>query len=241
MTSRPLVIVQADEVAVMTAPLAMAAAARGYDVYDVSLSHPRTFDTEGRAPILIYGSVALLHHWAAKTEALRNWTFWDEAALSPDTWASRLGNLYLNADGRRTIACEVPAGWYARPMRNAKAFTGGLSIPDNVASDTPVWAAPAKRIDAEVRVFIVGGKPVAASTYQVAGQHVRVTTDAHVDAAVQAATHALRVWTPLRHCVADLALSDGVWRIIEFNCLNTSAWYAVDPGVVLDAFVEAEG
>lgn len=241
MTSRPLVIVQADEVAVMTAPLAMAAAAKGYDVYDVSLSHPRPFDAEGRAPIFIYGSVALLHHWAAKAEALHDWIFWDEAALSPDTWAHHLGNLYLNADGRRTIACEVPAGWYARPMRNAKAFTGGLSIPDNVALDTPVWAAPPKRIDAEVRVFIVGGKPVAASTYQVAGQHVRVTTGAHVDAAVQAATDALRVWTPLNHCVADLALSDGVWRIIEFNCINTSAWYAVNPGVVLDAFVEADG
>lgn len=235
---RAAVVVQSDEVSVMTAPLALAAVGRGITVHDVSLRHPRPFTADSDGPFLIYGSVAMLHDWAPQQAILRPWIWWNEQGLSPDTWTRRLDNMYLNADGHATTAGNIPDGWYARPMLNTKAFTGGLDHRD-VPDGTPVWTAPPKALAAEARVFVVHGAPVAASTYQLNGEHYRRVDGQHAtDALCFAATVADR-WLPLPHCVIDVALTDGEWKVIELNSINTSAWYAVDPGCVLDAYFAA--
>jgi hypothetical protein len=240
MATRPLLIVQTGELERLTAPLAAEASARGIPIYDVSLLHPREEpDYSGHSPILLYGSVALLHGWAKHRPALDAWLFWEEESLSPDTWRDRFGSDFLNHDGAPGTLGNRPTGFHVRPMLNTKAFTAGTQVETDCDPSTQVWASPPKLIDAEARIFIVGGKPVSASLYRLGQESIRSTHHPLLGDALRSAERLASIWLPAEHCVMDLGLHEGVWKLVEFNSIHTSGWYAADVGNVLDALLNS--
>lgn len=96
-----------------------------------------------------------------------------------------------------------------------------------------VVSAP-KNIVCEWRYFVVGGKIVSGSIYRIHNQLRSIRED---DAAVLKEAQAFAdEWLPDSCCVMDLALlKDGQLKVIEFNCINASGFYANDVGAVFDA------
>ena len=264
----PLVVVQNNHVVRLTAPLALAARARGVALHDVSSGDmagvPATPEGGPWGPVLVVGSVLFVHQWARGDAGLSRWVFWDDARYDAALWAEELGRAFLNADGRATTAgtfAASPLGaMHVRPRSGVKLVgdeepsesrSGRRSIPGLVATPhefaalgvdpgTPVWLSPPSAIDAEVRVWMIGGAPAAASTYRVGGEHRRDARHALVAPAVERARELHETWHPGRHYVVDLGLVDGAWRVVEYNPIHSSGWYDADPGAVLEAFMAAE-
>jgi hypothetical protein len=145
--------------------------------------------------------------------------------------------------------------WFTRPSKDLKEYTGLVDTAGELAEwfkdrilcassgsyqlqpDTMVVLSVPKVIDAEYRWFIVGGKVITGSMYRNNGQLYSVEqTDASVIAEAQSFADK---WLPDACCVMDLALtaSFGV-KVIEFNCINSSGFYACDVKKIFDALWE---
>jgi hypothetical protein len=266
--NRRLVVVQNNFVERLTAPMADAVHERGMTLHDVSsgdMAGVRPVPEGGTwGPILIIGSILFTNQWARGNPELGRWIFWDDAMYDAALWSESLGELYLNHDGH---ACTVGSFIDSRPgLRHIRPRSGvkmvGIEKPTEsktgfksvagivvdadgladlgVDGRIAIWASPAKTIDAEVRVWMVGGRPACASTYRIGGRHHADAEHPHVESAIAAAVHACSIWNPGRHHVVDMAMVDGRWLVVEFNPIHSSGWYGADPGDLLDAYMECE-
>lgn len=266
---KPLVVVQNNHVQHLTGPMALAARRQGVALHDVSSGdearrHPLPIGDDHYGPILVMGSVLFVHQWARDEDALRPWVFWDDAQYDAAVWAERLGTAYLNADGFETTIGALQASSetakHIRPRSGIKMIgdrvrtedqTGQRSIqglvvtpdtlrPLNIDPQTEIWASTPKEILGEVRVWMIAGQAVTASTYRLDGQHIRTTQHAFVSEAQTKAREYHDVWHPGRHYVVDLAMTDDGMKVVEYNPIHSSGWYAADPDAVLDAYMAAE-
>lgn len=269
MGTTPLVIVQNNFVERLTAPVAKAAHRLGLALHDVSSGEParlRPLPAEGGpwGPILVMGSVLFVHQWARDEPALTPWVFWDDDQYDAVLWAERMGDRYLNADGCETTIAEFQASDSAprhlRPRSGIKMIgekvatedqNGQESIQGLVASpkeiarrgidpETRIWASTPKGIDGEVRVWMIDGRVATASTYRIHGEHDRRTEHPFVREARGVALDYHAVWHPGRHYVVDLAVTGEGMRVVEYNPIHSSGWYAADPADVIEAFMAAE-
>ena len=87
---------------------------------------------------------------------------------------------------------------------------------------TMVVVSSPKKIDAEVRCFIVGGKVVSSSLYREFDNLVRRR---YYEDCFQSFADK---WLPDACCVMDLAFIDNEWKVVEFNCINSSGMYDCD-------------
>lgn len=154
-----------------------------------------------------------------------------------DVWVEHLGDELLNVDARTSTLSELVLNGtaFVRPIEDNKAFTGQVFGPDAFADwkrDTPalhdieVIASPVKKIYREYRLFFVAGAYVSGSLYKQAGQPL---ASADVDPeTVDYATKIASIWQPAEAFVVDVALTDDGWRVIEFNNINSSGFYASD-------------
>lgn len=218
----PFVLVQNNHVAANTALLARAARDLEIDVVDVSFPWSDEPIRPQAECVFVYGSVFFVK--ALRSTAWAADIFWSEEAFRADHWAARYGRSYLGADGR-AIASQnlgelLPAA--VRPMLGDKAFRGGVYQTWTAGDVGMAWASPIQKIAREVRVWVINNKPVCAGQYR---PDVRIVDLSEIVPHVPT--------TPLANIVVDLALVDDGWKIVEFNCLNTSGFYAVDPGVIL--------
>lgn len=103
--------------------------------------------------------------------------------------------------------------------------------------DTMVVVSEPKNIAAEWRYFIVGGEVVSGSIYRLRNQ---LRSIYETDTAVLSEARGFaNKWLPDQCCVMDLALlSDDSVKVIEFNCINASGFYANDVPIVFDALWE---
>lgn len=85
---------------------------------------------------------------------------------------------------------------------------------------------------------MIGGRPVAWSTYRVAGQPLQRRDHPLVKAAVAAATGITTTFSPGRAHVTDVALADGEWRLVEYNPIHAAGWYAANPADIISAWFE---
>jgi len=266
---RPIVVVQNNHVERLTGPVAEAAREAGIDIRDVSSGaeaekHPPLPASGPWAPVLVFGSVHFCRRWAAADPVLSPWIHWTEEAFDAVVWAERLGDAMLNADGVATTIGEFSSSdlsaMHLRPRGDMKFVgdavrtedaTGQRSIPGIVVTPaeagalgidpgTGIWASPMRTIDAEVRIWMVGGMPVSASTYRVDGAMHLSSTHPLVARAVAAAEKTHEVWSPAAHYVVDMALSGGEWRIVEFNPVHSAGWYDADVSAILQALIAAE-
>lgn len=266
---RPLVIVQNNFVQRLTAPMALAAREIGVAVHDVSSGdearrRPLPENDETWSPILVIGSILFVHQWAREEAALAPWVFWDDAQYDAALWAKQIGTRYLNSDGLETTIREFQGSdstaRHIRPRSGMKlvgekvpteseggqsSIAGLVATPQeiqalNIDPNTAIWTAPPKSIDGEVRVWMIGGRAVAASTYRVNGAHERTVEHPFIEQAISAALECHEIWRPGKHYVVDIAITGNEPKVIEYNPIHSSGWYAVNPGAVLDAYITAE-
>lgn len=253
MTFNPLLVVQNNFVSSLTGPMAIEWRKRGLPIIDISYDG-ETLPETSQEPVFVFGSVGLVKG-ALKHPTLSKWTFWEKHALGPEVWVESFGDRYLNRDGRCCYFHHAMAYYlqhfrndddkvHIRPMLNDKLFNGDvydinefvkLDIPD----DTMIFMSSIKKITAEYRVWIIGGKVAAISQYRKFGKRNYMASPAELEEAETWAEIYAGRFTALPHYVMDLAVvKGGNFKVIELNSINSSGWYAADPGKVIDAYLE---
>ena len=145
--------------------------------------------------------------------------------------------------------------WFTRPSKDLKEYTGLVDTAGELVEwfrdrilcassgsyqlrpDTMVVLSVPKTIDAEYRWFIVGGKVITGSMYRNCGQlYSELQTDPAVIAEAQSFVDGK--WLPSPCVVMDLALTDFGVKVIEWNCINSSGFYACDVKAIFKALWE---
>jgi hypothetical protein len=134
--------------------------------------------------------------------------------------------------------------FFIRPIHDTKSFTGQVmtldelykwqeklqTLPDDEFStvdlNTPVMYSSIKTIDFEVRFFIINSKVVTYSEYK-RGDTVAYA-DIVEDYIVDYVKDIIKIWEPDAAYVLDVAVTDGVPKILEANCINAVGLYAID-------------
>lgn len=245
--------VQNNYVTALTVPVALYARTHGLALEDRSSNTDFDPDNCGidwsqYSIVLPYGSVQFLRKLRASS-SLAPFVHLDATRFAASTWAPLFGNRALNEEGMLIRAHEVSSlltsPMHLRPDSEDKAFAGGVFTKEAWQSMTPApspqlacWVSPLQEILAEWRCWVVGRKVVEISRYRQAGEHNRKReTDAVLLASAQGFAD---VYVPAPCVVMDLALTKSGLKIVEFNPINCSGWYAADVGRILAAWVRWE-
>lgn len=206
----------------------------------------------GCANVVVMGSYTL-----ARQAKAMGWTpgaFLDN--LDFEAQRERWGDRMLNHDAevsRFDRVVERRERFFLRPVHDTKSFTGfvvgwpeyaewcdrvKLTLAEHPDPDpllhggTPVMACSQKRIHAEWRTWIVGGRVVTASGYKI-GTLKRYTPPLMVSSQViDFAQSCADRWNPNDAYVLDVAMVEdplhGGMRIVEVNNLNSAGFYLGD-------------
>jgi hypothetical protein len=196
--------------------------------------------------VILYGSVGWVKR--CRDSSLAPWAFYDPEAFAASTWVPVFDRDALNGDGFVIELVELERRllndrktFHVRPDRDDKAFVGGVydwrswaamtdrrreerqSIP---ALSLPCFVSPVKEILAEHRCWFVDGILVDVSTYRKGGsQHVERCLDLSVMGEAQRLSE---IYLPTKSVVMDVAETSEGCKVIEFNPINSSGWYAAD-------------
>jgi hypothetical protein len=264
----PLVVVQNNYVNRLTEPVAKAAHELGLTLHDLSsgdMSKVKAVPDGGPwGPILVMGSIVFVDEWARTHPDLSQWIFWDDSHYDAALWSEMLGDHYLNADGHTSAVGEfLTSGLgehHIRPRSGIKLIgdkipdentTGKAAVPGLVATPESlkafnidptikIWVSPVKHIYGEVRVWVIDGIPVCASMYRLNGKHHITTQHEAVVLALYKAEYYHSIWYPDKHYVVDLAMTSTSMQIVEYNPIHAAGWYAADPSIVIDTYIQAE-
>ncbi len=180
-----------------------------------------------------------------------------------EAWDAALGEDLLNHGAFTSTLGAVqfpePGEFFIRPCEDGKAFTGrcfykaefekwrqhltdseGILVNGKLerykvmAQDTtPVLVAPFRKILREFRFFVVNGKIVTGSLYKMGG---RACSDATPDQEVWGyCKRIIKKWQPAPAYVVDIALTEDGPKVLEYNCVNCSGFYACDVAKIVDA------
>lgn len=227
----------------------------GHDMIDRSLTDEFDPDALGIdwsewPGVILYGSVGWVKR--CSNSSLSAWTFYDPEAFATSTWVPIFGEDALNGAGQVTPLSDVlerlrsGETLHLRPDNEDKAFVGSVhtiaswyrmieerqrdrqSVP---ADDLSCFASPLKRIDAEYRCWFVDGVLTDVSAYRKAGEQY---IERCLDPAVMGAAQRLaEIYLPNRSVVMDLAATVDGFKVIEFNPICSSGWYAADTSQIL--------
>lgn len=225
----------------------------GHDFIDRSLTDefdPDALGVDWSAwpGVILYGSVGLVKRCCESS--LAPWAFYDQEAFAASKWVPIFGEDALNGDGfviellelERRLDNDLET-FHARPDRDDKAFAGGVydwrswaamtdrrreerqSIP---ALDLPCFVSPVKEILAEHRCWFVDGVLIDVSTYRKGGRwHVERCLDLSIMGEAQ---RLAEIYLPTKCVVMDVAETSEGCKVIEFNPISSSGWYAADVG-----------
>jgi hypothetical protein len=206
--------------------------------------------------VVIYGSVGWVKRCATST--LAPWAFYDSQRFAATSWAPVFGDDALNGDGEVQTVSEAIVRldrgerFHIRPNRDDKAFNGAVydsdswsamlndrrkarqSLPDAMLE---CWASPVKDILAEYRCWFVDHELIDISMYRNDGELSlkRETFGPVPKAAVDLAARHL----PMGTIVMDIARTKSGYKVIEFNPINSSGWYAASTEKILTKWCEA--
>ena len=197
--------------------------------------------------------------------------------LDQRIWLRTWGDHCLNADSSLGRLGDVPVDGgelFIRPVLDDKSFAGRLDSPKSlikwkedlaklvksmhpgeeiptVTLDTIVsWASP-KLITEEWRLFVVGGKVITGSRYQLHGRSTKgrmfdpATYDSRDGQALASspwafAQRCVDEWRPTDNFVIDIAQTPNGLKIVECGCLNAAGWYDSDVSAIVDAIEDYE-
>lgn len=165
-----------------------------------------------------------------------------------DLWLQQLNDELLNHDaviGRlKDIEINHKQSFFIRPLEDNKAFDGVVmdmetfvpwcrSVANQSIASMPVVVSSVKDIYREYRLFVVQGKVVTGSVYKMAGKAVAV--ELNEPEVVDYANRIDKKWAPAESYVIDIAATAKGFKVIEFNNINSSGFYASD----VDSYVRA--
>lgn len=167
-------------------------------------------------------------------------------------WQEYLSDYLLNADAQFCKFSELHLNpeqqYFIRPASDTKLFDGGVFYQEMVKSwqNTPakkhlansdVMVSSFKPIQREYRLFIVNNQVVTGSLYKLDKQNVAsplVGPDV-----IEFANKVIAHWLPAESCVMDVALTEQGLKVIEFNNINSSGFYASNVRAIVDALEQA--
>jgi ATP-grasp domain, R2K clade family 3 len=171
-----------------------------------------------------------------------------EENFSAAMWNERLGELMLNCEGEALKAKNViqflsknEGMWHIRPMSEGKIFAGGefshedwvkLRSERRFDEDVVCYLSERKTIEAEWRVWFVDGNVVEVSQYRE-DRKMKVVRHGPSEM-VEFAKKVSKRWLPHRSVVMDVALTLDGFKVVEFNQIFSSGWYAASPEIILD-------
>jgi hypothetical protein len=192
-------------------------------------------------PVVFHGRTTLILRALAHPRWRRG-VFFDPERFQHRAYAQAWGTDLLNA-GAEVLTWEAllarpwPGGEarFVKPNDDLKRFTGGVLRHADCAAlharlvevgwappGSEVVVGPAREVDAEWRLFVVGGAIVTGSMY-------RPSADAFVPPEVETfARGVVARWTPADAFALDVARVDGGFKVVECNCLNGSGFYLAD-------------
>jgi ATP-grasp domain, R2K clade family 3 len=208
----------------------------GYDVENGRMTGLE--DADLRIPSFFYGSTRIAE--LAATSGFRPGAFFDAAWFNPQNWIGKRDDL-LNHEQRLTTIGDLRRNWPTSPIFvksvEAKVLTGMiLEGPDvgwftkeytHLKDDDSIVISPVAEIAQEWRFFVVDGRVVAGSQYKHDG--VKRIREPIGEGAWTRAHWMAEEWLPSPNIVMDICrLKSGEFKVVEFNCLNSSGWYNAD-------------
>lgn len=216
--------------------------------YDVVKAHA---DLSLEPEVNPQGKVFVFGAW--RMAAVAQQRQWSPASFLNDNfdyvvWQQQLGTQLLNANAQVLKFKEIHdlqgKRYFMRPTKDTKAFDGAVFDADKVKAlqsmtskayllDMDVLLAPLQVILKEYRLFIVKHLIVTGSIYKLAGKPY--FSDLLDEAAIQFAESIIKQWLPSEACVMDLALTEQGYKVIEFNNINSSGFYAANVAKLIQA------
>ena len=233
----------------------------GFQVVDRSLTGSFDPDEVGihltQTPgVVIYGSVGWVKRCARSN--LANWAYYDSQRFASTSWAPIFGKKALNGDGEAQCLSDVldrlerGERLHIRPNSDDKAFNGGVydtaGWDDMIAqrrerqqimpiSDLECWTSPIKEITAEYRCWFIDGELIDVSVYRENGKLFLKRETSHE--VLGAARDLASLHLPMKNIVMDVAKTPYGFKVIEFNPINSSGWYAASTEAILANWCEA--
>jgi hypothetical protein len=199
-------------------------------------------------PVVFHGRNTLVQ--GARAQARwRQGVFFSPENFHHDAYVAAYGSAMLNASARiltfealMSEPVSASTKLFVRPQDDSKLFSGeilsfsqcrelydALERATSDASAIRVVVAEPQDIDAEWRLFFVGGTVISGSMY-------RPSADRFVPPElIQFAEDEARSWTPAPVFVMDVARVMRSWKIVECNCFNGSRFYEANVEAVVDA------
>lgn len=213
-------------------------------------------DADMSGPVMAYGSTKLVK--LVSELGLRPGVFFDYSTFNVMAWKNCLGIKMANQFNfvqisRLCESCPIELGTektvFIRPVMDLKAFAGAVK-PEGVSlrqffadkfngapytdyKNIMVATAEPKEIEGEWRCFIVNREFVTGSQYRIGGE---LKPSSELPSKLEEFVNRTRnAWLPHDHCVMDVAMIDGEFKVMEFNCINASGLYAADAEKLVDA------
>jgi hypothetical protein len=206
---------------------------------------------ESRRPIVLRGSVAFAN-WAHSKWAIVPGAFRSDM-LRQSVWMAKYGDLALNHDAviatysefvtrRQEYEIRFGGALFVKPADGGKLLSGTVLNPEELLSDVHYsryrrWSdlpddfrllvSAARPIEAEWR-FVIAGEHVAGATQYRRNNWLNLSPGAPSGAAQVAKAVAEHSWRPADVFVADVALTDGNYRLLELNTFGTAGLYQCD-------------
>lgn len=196
---------------------------------------------------IFYGSTKLIK--LIQNSPFKDGIFYNEN-FNVKTWIENRDDM-LNSDSiimtvdeflRDRCLTEDYSEWFVRPLNDLKDFDGTI-VEDRYAwyeeksyngtafnRETKIAIAPLKEIIEEYRAFVVRGKVVSASRYKRDGRLSIEKCNLGLERAI---ADCIAGWLPHENVVVDVCATVKGNKIIEFNCLNASGFYANDVEKIL--------
>ena len=174
--------------------------------------------------------------------------------FSFDIWNAELGNELLNFGALygkfNDIQIDNMSKFFIRPLEDNKAFDGMVIDKEmleslrkdptkNYLGELDVIVSPTKDIYREYRLFVVKNTVVTGSVYKVAGKP-QVSENVEKDVVDYVHT-IINKWVPSESFVIDVSLTEEGYKVIEFNNINSSGFYASNVPKYVEAIQLAYG
>lgn len=238
----------------LTAPVAIYAREQGHPVEDRSCSADLNpddcgIDWQQYACVLPYGSIQFIK--ILKNSSLSRFILHDEETFSTAKWSAIFDKNVLNAGGRAINASDIDAllrrdgPMHLRPDSVDKAFSGGVYDPDSwsktilnkaLADDLVCWASPVQPIKAEWRCWVIGGTVIEISQYR-RNEQMSLSRETNNEI-FEVAQGLADIYLPAPCVVLDIALTENGYKLIEFNPIHCSGWYAGNVNNVLGCWLD---
>lgn len=153
-------------------------------------------------------------------------------------WKQELGTELLNYESKSGKFRDIEPGmdkFFIRPLEDNKAFDGMVVDNEMLSSmrqeqrkqylhDIDIIVSSVKEIYREYRLFVVKNKVVTGSAYKMGGKP-QVSSLVEEDV-IGYIANIIKAWVPSESVVIDVALTNDGYKVIEFNNINSSGFYA---------------